>query len=213
MPRPVYRLATDTTSRRLASSRWFLARSPSRTIQRRSRLICPRLGSPLPLAWAPLVRAPLPLIWSRRSRAYNPASIRLASATSSSALSRATLPILFRYARTESAESVSSASLRACRSAADSCSSQSNSADELPAAPGSGASCWASPFTNVTLIYSTRPGPSPVTAARQGTDGRGALAAGKQAVQERVTSGYRFRPRTLTLSDSAFNQERRKPER
>ena len=37
MPRPVYRLASDTTSRRLASSRWFLARSPSREIQRRSR--------------------------------------------------------------------------------------------------------------------------------------------------------------------------------
>src|SRR5258705_165844 len=37
MPRPVYRLASETTRRRFASSRWFLARSPSREIQSRSR--------------------------------------------------------------------------------------------------------------------------------------------------------------------------------
>ena len=36
MPRPVYRLASETTSRRLASSRWFLARRPSSAIHSRS---------------------------------------------------------------------------------------------------------------------------------------------------------------------------------
>ena len=81
MPRPVYRLASETTSRRLASSRWFLAR----------RAV---LGDPLQVDALSSVAA--------RSRsasfssANRPASIRLASSTSCSALSSGTLPICFR---------------------------------------------------------------------------------------------------------------------
>ena len=80
MPRPVYRLATDTTSRRFASSRWFLARRPSPTIHCSSRRSFGSNRSP-------------ELIFSS---ANSPASIRLASSTSCSAFSSATLPTCFR---------------------------------------------------------------------------------------------------------------------
>ena len=81
MPRPVYRLASDTTSRRFASSRWFLARVPSSAIHSRSiRASVDRLRAPS----------------ASFSSANRPASIRLASSTSCSALSSGTLPICFR---------------------------------------------------------------------------------------------------------------------
>ena len=63
--------------------------------------------------------------------------MRLARSTSSSALSRATLPICLRYARTESAEAVISASLRACRSASDSSSSSQVNSVSPSSAPAS----------------------------------------------------------------------------
>ena len=81
MPRPVYRLASDTTRRRFASSRWFLARLPSSAIHSRSMRASARSAPPPSASF---------------SSANRPASIRLASSTSCSALSSGTLPICFR---------------------------------------------------------------------------------------------------------------------
>ena len=73
MPRPVYRLASDTTRRRFASSRWFLARRPSSATHSMSiRASAGRSAA----------------VWASFSSANRPASIRLASSTSCSALSR-----------------------------------------------------------------------------------------------------------------------------
>ena len=82
MPRPVYRLASETTRRRLASSRWFLARLPSSAIHSRSMRCVRGAARSLPRPASP--------------RRTGPASIRLASSTSCSALSSGTLPICFR---------------------------------------------------------------------------------------------------------------------
>src|SRR3954449_4622859 len=102
--------------------------------------------------------------------------MRLARSTSSSALSRATLPICLRYARTESADAVSSASLRAWRSASDS-SSSSHSKSPPSAATSSASGSTATPSGPATTVSSSlRPSdpasttatavPSPATAVR-----------------------------------------------
>ena len=81
MPRPVYRLASETTRRRLASSRWSLALLPSSATRSRSVRASAR-------------RFRLPS--ASFSSANRPASIRLASSTSCPAVSSGTLPICFR---------------------------------------------------------------------------------------------------------------------
>ena len=95
MPRPAKRLATATTSRRLASSRWFLARVPTSATHSRSM--------------RSLAARPSPPSASFRSAA-RPASIRLASSASCSAVSPGILLTCFRYSRTGSASSASACS-------------------------------------------------------------------------------------------------------
>ena len=78
MPRPAYRRASETTRRRLASSRWSLALLPSSATSSRS-VLWPARSTPPPSA--------------SLSSANSPASIRLASSTSCPAVSSGTLPI------------------------------------------------------------------------------------------------------------------------
>ena len=90
IPRPTYRLAMDTTSRRLASARRCLARSPFLIICSSSRRTSGGISSPVRSSSASC------------SAASMPAPMDLASSTSSSEVSRFTLPISFRYIRTGS---------------------------------------------------------------------------------------------------------------
>jgi hypothetical protein len=84
MPRPTYRLATETTRRRFASSRRCLVRSPSRMTHSRSR---PKAGENRP---------PVDSGWRSRSAAKTPTSMRCARSTSSAAVSSAVRLILDR---------------------------------------------------------------------------------------------------------------------
>src|SRR3954447_71962 len=92
IPLRPYRLATDTTRRRLARTRWSLAAWPSRARVSRS------------LRRARLSGLPLYFPVSSTCRAYSPASIFLARSTSSSAVSSFVVPIALRYIRTRSPE-------------------------------------------------------------------------------------------------------------
>ncbi len=94
-PRPTYRLAIDTTSRRLADVSSRRAASPSLIVRRSRR--CSSNGSSFQ---RPSVVSP---------EATAPASIRLASSTSSSAVRSGTLPISFRYIFTGSDEALARA--------------------------------------------------------------------------------------------------------
>ena len=90
MPRPTYRLAMDTTRRRLASARRCLARSPFLMALSSSDWTSAGISSPA--AWSS----------ASCSLAALPASMAWASSISSSEESRFTLPISFRYMRTGS---------------------------------------------------------------------------------------------------------------
>src|SRR5919109_2771959 len=90
MPRPTYRLAMDTTRRRLASISFFLASWPWRSVRCSSRS---RGGESL--------RAPS-VVLSISAVAASPSSIALARMTSCSAVRSGTLPISLRYMRTGS---------------------------------------------------------------------------------------------------------------
>src|SRR5512132_2641024 len=90
MPRPTYRLAIDTTRRRLASISFFLASWPWRSVRCSSRR---RVGLSL---------RPLSVALSISAVAASPSSIALARMTSCSAVRSGTLPISLRYMRTGS---------------------------------------------------------------------------------------------------------------
>src|ERR671913_3949 len=90
MPRPTYRLAIDTTRRRLASISFFLASWPCRSVRWSSRR---RVGVSL---------RPLSVALSISAVAASPSSIALARMTSCSAVRSGTLPISLRYMRTGS---------------------------------------------------------------------------------------------------------------
>ena len=90
MPRPTYRLAMETTRRRLASARFCLARSPALMSFSISRLASGSNSTPsasISSSWR-LVSWPVTMVWAR--------------ATSCSLVSRSTLPISFKYMRTGS---------------------------------------------------------------------------------------------------------------
>ncbi len=93
IPRPTYRLAMDTTSRRLASASFCLAVSPARNSFRRAASKAGSTSSPSSR-------------WRRRSASFCsasfPADMAWARLTSSSGVSSATLPISFKYMRTGS---------------------------------------------------------------------------------------------------------------
>src|SRR5215204_1004758 len=90
IPRPTYRLAIDTTRRRLASISFFLASWPWRSVRWSSRS---RVGVSL---------RPLSVALSISAVAASPSSIALARMTSCSAVRSGTLPISLRYMRTGS---------------------------------------------------------------------------------------------------------------
>src|SRR4029453_19053007 len=90
IPRPTYRLAMDTTRRRLASISFFLASWPCRSVRWSSRS---RVGVSL---------RPLSVALSISAVAASPSSIALARMTSCSAVRSGTLPISLRYMRTGS---------------------------------------------------------------------------------------------------------------
>src|SRR4029453_2731913 len=90
IPRPTYRLAMDTTRRRLASISFFLASWPWRSVRCSSRS---RVGVGL---------RPLSVALSISAVAASPSSIALARMTSCSAVRSGTLPISLRYMRTGS---------------------------------------------------------------------------------------------------------------
>src|SRR5512132_2164052 len=98
MPRPTYRLAIDTTRRRLASISFFLASWPWRSVRCSSRR---RVGLSL---------RPLSVALSISAVAASPSSIALARMTSCSAVRSGTLPISLRYMRTGSLVGALSAS-------------------------------------------------------------------------------------------------------
>ena len=90
MPRPTYRLAMETTRRRLASARLCLARSPA--------LISFSISFRVSGSGA----APSASISSRAFLTSWPFTMVWARATSCSLVSRSTLPISLRYIRTGS---------------------------------------------------------------------------------------------------------------
>src|SRR5215212_5289933 len=90
MPRPTYRLAMETTRRRLASTSFFLASWPWRSTRCSSR------------RRAAVSLRPLSVALSISAVAASPSSIALARMTSCSAVRSGTLPISLRYMRTGS---------------------------------------------------------------------------------------------------------------